>query len=304
MFCPGACWDQGLNATAAYFYCYNYAVALELPGVPPARGARAVDLRTLADDLVIDCAALAAQLRKRLGGEPSEADVEGVMVCLDVRLSAAEELSQFAAAALTSKLVGFAYFEGARELQRRADKYLPKINDAWRAVGFPGIGDGPPSWPDENDRVMPGIGGSRDFRAAMNAARGVPLLGVAWMRAAAPAPALFDGEDDASESEDEVPVSKLLAKATKRKTDVDAEAEFEFVDANQNNAKVLSLLKELQEIEIAARQAEAADASDSDSEDEMPVSELLARQAAAEAEPTSKKRKGEDAGPGKSKRAK
>jgi len=42
-------------------------------------------------------------------------------------------------------------------------------------------------------------------------------------------------------------------KAKKPKTDVDAEAEFEFSE-NQNNAKVLSLLKELQEIEIAASQ--------------------------------------------------
>ena len=42
-------------------------------------------------------------------------------------------------------------------------------------------------------------------------------------------------------------------KAKKQKTDVDAEAEFEFPE-NQNNAKVLSLLKELQEIEIAASQ--------------------------------------------------
>ena len=42
-------------------------------------------------------------------------------------------------------------------------------------------------------------------------------------------------------------------KAKKPKTDVDAEAEFEFPE-NQNNAKVLSLLKELQEIEIAASQ--------------------------------------------------
>ena len=40
-------------------------------------------------------------------------------------------------------------------------------------------------------------------------------------------------------------------KAKKQKTDVDAEAEFEFPE-NQNNAKVLSLLKELQEIGIAA----------------------------------------------------
>ena len=43
-------------------------------------------------------------------------------------------------------------------------------------------------------------------------------------------------------------------KAKKPKTDVDAEAEFEFKDENQNNAKVLSLLKELQEIGIAASQ--------------------------------------------------
>ena len=39
--------------------------------------------------------------------------------------------------------------------------------------------------------------------------------------------------------------------AKKQKTDYDAEAEFEFPE-NQNNAKVLSLLKELQEIGIAA----------------------------------------------------
>ena len=42
-------------------------------------------------------------------------------------------------------------------------------------------------------------------------------------------------------------------KAKKPKTDVEPEAEFEFPE-NQNNAKVLSLLKELQEIEIAASQ--------------------------------------------------
>ena len=42
-------------------------------------------------------------------------------------------------------------------------------------------------------------------------------------------------------------------KAKKPKTDVDAEAEFEFPE-NQNNAKVLSLLRELQETEIAASQ--------------------------------------------------
>ena len=41
--------------------------------------------------------------------------------------------------------------------------------------------------------------------------------------------------------------------AKKQKTDYDAEAEFEFPE-NQNNAKVLSLLKELQEIGIAASQ--------------------------------------------------
>ena len=40
MFCPGANWDQGLYPTAAYFYSYNYALALKLPGIPPARGVR------------------------------------------------------------------------------------------------------------------------------------------------------------------------------------------------------------------------------------------------------------------------
>ena len=77
----------------------------------------------------------------------------------------------------------------ALELRGRANKYLPKINDAWRTVDFPGIGEAPPSWPDEDDKVQPGIGGSREFRAAMNAAAGVPLFGVEWARAAAPAPA-------------------------------------------------------------------------------------------------------------------
>jgi hypothetical protein len=48
-----------------------------------------------------------------------------------------------------------------------------------------------------------------------------------------------------------LPVTFRLDNAKKPKTDVDAEAEFEFPE-NQNNAKVLSLLKELQEIEIAA----------------------------------------------------
>ena len=48
-------------------------------------------------------------------------------------------------------------------------------------------------------------------------------------------------------------VTFRLDNAKKQKTDVDAEAEFEFPE-NQNNAKVLSLLKELQEIEIAASQ--------------------------------------------------
>ena len=50
-----------------------------------------------------------------------------------------------------------------------------------------------------------------------------------------------------------LPVTFRLGDAKKQKTDVDAEAEFEFPE-NQNNAKVLSLLKELQEIEIAASQ--------------------------------------------------
>ena len=50
-----------------------------------------------------------------------------------------------------------------------------------------------------------------------------------------------------------LPVTFCLSDAKKPKTDVDAEAEFEFPE-NQNNAKVLSLLKELQEIEIAASQ--------------------------------------------------
>jgi len=49
-----------------------------------------------------------------------------------------------------------------------------------------------------------------------------------------------------------LPVTFRLSDAKKQKTDADAEAEFEYVDANQNNAKVLSLLKEKQEIEIAA----------------------------------------------------
>ena len=49
-----------------------------------------------------------------------------------------------------------------------------------------------------------------------------------------------------------LPVTFRLDNAKKPKTDVDAEAEFEFKDENQNNAKVLSLLKELQEIDIAA----------------------------------------------------
>ena len=50
-----------------------------------------------------------------------------------------------------------------------------------------------------------------------------------------------------------LPVLCIGNNAKKQKTDVDAEAEFEFPE-NQNNAKVLSLLKELQEIEIAASQ--------------------------------------------------
>ena len=174
---------------AGYYYCYVYALALKLPGVPPARGDRAKGLRTLADELVIDRPALAAQLRARLRGAPSRADVDGVTDCLGVCLSAPNELGLLYQRALTSGLVGLAYFEGAAELRRRAEKHMPKINAAWRAVDFPGIGDKPPPWPDEDDQVFPGIGGSRAFRAAMNAATGAPLLGVAWKRAAAPAPA-------------------------------------------------------------------------------------------------------------------
>ena len=190
MFCPGADWDQGLYPTAAYYYLYVYALVLELPGIPPARGARAEGLRTLADGLVIDRAALAAQLRARLDdGAPSQADVDGLIQCLGVCLSSPNELGLFLTTTQTSRLVALAYFEGAAELRGRANKYLPKINDAWRTVDFPGIGEAPPSWPDEDDKVQPGIGGSREFRAAMNAAAGVPLFGVEWARAAAPAPA-------------------------------------------------------------------------------------------------------------------
>jgi len=169
---------------------------LELPGVPPARGARAEGLRELADELVIDRAALAAQLRAQLRGAPSQADVAGVIKCLGVRLSAVEELVLFVQSSQTSRLVAFAYFEGAGELRRRADKYLPKINAAWLAVGFPGIGEAPPSWRDEDDEEKPGIGGSREFRAAMNAAKGAPLFGVTWSRAAAPAPARYEAVGD------------------------------------------------------------------------------------------------------------
>ena len=104
-------------------------------------------------------------------------------------LSLPDELSTFAATAQTSRLVALAFFEGAVELRRRAEKHMPKINAEWLAVGFPGIGAAPPSWPDEDDKVQPGIGGSREFRAAMNAAAGVPLFGVEWARAAAPVPA-------------------------------------------------------------------------------------------------------------------
>ena len=50
-----------------------------------------------------------------------------------------------------------------------------------------------------------------------------------------------------------LPVTFCLSDAKKPKTDVDAEAEFE-IEENQNHAKILSLLKELQEIEIAASQ--------------------------------------------------
>lgn len=163
---------------------------LGLAGVPPARGARAEGLRTLADELDIDRTALAARLRARLdGGAPSQADVDGLVQCLGVCLSLPNELSRFKAAALTSKLVGLAFFEGAVELRRRAEKHMPKINAEWLAVGFPGIGEAPPSWPDEDDKGCRGVGGSRDFRAAMNAATGVPLFDVKWARAAAPAPA-------------------------------------------------------------------------------------------------------------------
>ena len=111
------------------------------------------------------------------------------MQCLGVCLSVVGELKTFVATAQTSQLVAFAFFEGAVELRNRANKYLPKLNAEWLAIGFPGIGEAPPSWPDEDDPVGAGVGGSRDFRAAMNAAKGVPLLGVAWSRAAAPAPA-------------------------------------------------------------------------------------------------------------------
>ena len=55
---------------------------LGLAGVPPARGARAEGLRTLADELDIDRTALAARLRARLdGGAPSQADVDGLVQC-------------------------------------------------------------------------------------------------------------------------------------------------------------------------------------------------------------------------------
>ena len=54
------------------------------------------------------------------------------------------------------------------------------------------------------------------------------------------------------ETEQRLVTFRLGDDAKKPKTDVDGEAEFEYVDANQNNAKVLSLLKEKQEIEIAA----------------------------------------------------
>ena len=68
--------------------------------------------------------------------------------------------------------------------------------DAWRAVDFPGIGEAPPSWPDEDDQVGSGIGGSREVRAAMNAAKGAPLFGVAWTRAAASAPTRYETVGD------------------------------------------------------------------------------------------------------------
>ena len=76
MFCPGANWDQGLYPTAAYFYSYNYALALKLPGIPPARGVRAKGLRELADELheqplVVDVVAVAHredQVRHRAVG--------------------------------------------------------------------------------------------------------------------------------------------------------------------------------------------------------------------------------------------
>ena len=194
MFCPGARWDQGLYAIAAYFYCYVYALALGLAGVPPARGARAEGLRELADELVIDRAALAAQLRARLRGEPLEADVEGVIQCLGVCLSRPDEIGLFATAAQTSRLVGCAFFEGAVELRGRAEKHVPKINAEWLAVGFPGIGEAPPSWPvRETEWAI----ASHACRALMNAATGVPLFRVAWSPAPAPAPARYEtvGED-------------------------------------------------------------------------------------------------------------
>jgi hypothetical protein len=186
VFCPGADWDQGLYPTAAYFYLYLYALVLELPGVPPARGARAEGLRTLADELVIDRAALAAQLRARLNGAPSQADVDGVTDCLGVCLSQADELGLFVTRTQTSKLVALAYFEGTVELRGRADKHMPKINAEWRAVGSPGIGEAPPSWAAQDDAI----------RAGMNAATGVPLFGVKWARAAAPAPARYETVGD------------------------------------------------------------------------------------------------------------
>ena len=63
-----------------------------------------------------------------------------------------------------------------------------------RAVGFPGIGEAPPSWP---ARDFEWGSGSHACRVLMNAATGLPLFRVAWSPAPAPAPARYEtvGED-------------------------------------------------------------------------------------------------------------
>ena len=57
----------------------------------------------------------------------------------------------------------------------------------------------------------------------------------------------------AATPERSLPVTFRLDNAEKQKTDFDAEAEFE-CEESQNNAKILSLLKEKQEMEIEASQ--------------------------------------------------